>query len=558
MTMPRKTKERILNRANLSELEAALKTAEDEGAIYSALSDLCWYNNHEGQTCPSQQKQRETNLCDNLVAVRHVFIEVSNRWKRVATEAAEFRIDYPDDEKTTISVSTDPISPEERAAVKIVDGELVVWLPMVFNTPTEKKLLWVAALPDGQQSDGGQQFAPVQPYVAVSSHEIQQVWRFVSHLPHPLAPIVTALQELELPQSAEPDRRKTGIAPGVLKHTTLHSLNRSSSENRHGQIPLELSPVSVGETRHSIQAELPFLETPKSSQLVPALPLAIYDHAGGALQRRGGGAPIALRLFFEALMTVPREGRDLHQSAELTVTLRELVAWLWPNGWQRNRDLPGLAWGLKDLGELRVDWERRLWNLVVARTLPTWDTKLDDPIVFHVFNLPGSDRGPSIDRIELRYWGLKSAPAYRAYLRLAYLWDDIKAKRGGRRLYATRPEVLRNDQGQLVDAQSKLILERGQPVTRWDHPHAVQTGRLERNPAADNVDTLGPEDLALLGFDDNPTLTSEQIRDRAKLTRKALHRMQKQGAVVLEKDGYGGLRILEPAPRNRKEDGATN
>ena len=204
MTRPKTTKERILSRASLSELEAALKTAQDEEAVYSALSDLCWYNTHDGQTCPPQQKQSEANLCDNLVDVRHAFVETSLRWKRVMTEAAEFRIDYPDHpENTTILVSMDPIRPEERDT-KIVDGKLVVWLPMALSTSRKiKHLLWVAALPDGQRPDG-HQFKPVQPYIAISSHEIQQVWRFVSHLPHPLAPVVTALQKM--PEPAKPLR----------------------------------------------------------------------------------------------------------------------------------------------------------------------------------------------------------------------------------------------------------------------------------------------------------------------------------------------------------------
>ena len=211
----------------------------------------------------------------------------------------------------------------------------------------------------------------------------------------------------------------------------------------------------------------------------------------------------------------------------------DLVAWIWPNGWERRRNLPALAWALKDLGELRIEWERRLWNLVVARTLPTWEIKLTDPIVLHVFSLPGSDRGPLIDRFQLRYWGLQSASAYRAYLRLAYLWDDVKGKRGSRRVYATRPKVLRDEQGHLIDAKGEQILEKGRPVTDWSHPRAIHTGEIERNPAADAVPQLGSDDLAALGFDDNPNLTRQQIADRARQTRHALKQMEDAGRSCL-------------------------
>ena len=80
----------------------------------------------------------------------------------------------------------------------------------------------------------------------------------------------------------------------------------------------------------------------------------------------------------------------------------------------------------------------------------------------------------------------------------------------------------------------------------------MKTGELERNPAADAVPQLGPDDLAALGFDDNPNQTRKQIADRADKTRRALRQMEAAGAVVLEADRHGGLRILEPAPPANK------
>ena len=273
---------------------------------------------------------------------------------------------------------------------------------------------------------------------------------------HPAVPLVEAWQAR--PSQVEPDCKRRAIAPLVLKATQLHPQEKAQSD-RSGQLPLVLSPNPVGEwPHHTRPEELPFLELPRSGQLVPALPVQLYDRAGGVPQSKRKGAPIGIRLFFEALFSIPRQDRLPHTSQELMVTLGDMAAWIWPKGWDRKRNLPALVWALKDLGELRIEWERRLWNLVVARSLPTWETKLSDLIVLHVFSLPDSDRGPMIDRSQLRHWGLKSAISYRIYLRLAYLWDDVKSKRGGYRVYANRPKVRRNEHGHLIDAKGRSNL----------------------------------------------------------------------------------------------------
>ena len=49
-----------------------------------------------------------------------------------------------------------------------------------------------------------------------------------------------------------------------------------------------------------------------------------------------------------------------------------------------------------------------------------WD--LDDRVRITVHLPPGSEQGPQIDRGRLRWWGVQSAPAYRALINLAYAW----------------------------------------------------------------------------------------------------------------------------------------
>ena len=59
---------------------------------------------------------------------------------------------------------------------------------------------------------------------------------------------------------------------------------------------------------------------------------------------------------------------------------------------------------------------------------------------------------------------------------------------------------------------------------------------FERNPAADRVPELGPDDLIRLCFDDD--LGGFE-------SRKALAEMEAAGHVVIERDG-AGWRIIEP------------
>lgn len=502
----------------------ALEEAETTSTILGALARAGW-RNCNGEECPKEHIPTEVDLCGWMATM-----------PAEAHTAAIKRLD---------AVLADLKKLNEEVFFQGEDPEQYHW--MWDSLGGHRLVSGLFAV----EADGDLICSPVGTLESVES--VHRAWLAMpdGRPDHPLAPIVESWQQR--PPQVLPDQRRKGIVPQTLRGSQVFSQNVPLADHR-SQIPLFPSTDLAGPVQHTYQAELPFFPVSQPGQLVPALPVQLYDQAGGALQTKGGGAPIALRLFFEALMSVRRDQRTEHQTTELTVTLRDLVDWIWPNGWNRRRNLPVLSWALKDLGELRIEWQRRLWNLVVARTLPTWETRLDDPIVLHVFSLPGSDRGPIIDRFYLRLCGLDSAPSYRSLLRIAYLWDDAKAKRGGRRVYATRPQVLRDKQDHLVDARGNLILERGRPVTNWNHPRAVHTGETERNPAADIVPELGLDDLAALGYDYDPKLTRKQISRRAENTYKALTKMEQEGAVVLEggplqkKFLHEGVRILEPAP----------
>ena len=133
--------------------------------------------------------------------------------------------------------------------------------------------------------------------------------------------------------------------------------------------------------------------------------------------------------------------------------------------------------------------------------------KPDDRIMFTVRMPPEMNvtNGALIGVTPLREYGAQSAPKFRAWVRLAYLWDAAKIHSGGKRIYATVPQVLRNAEGYLVDAKGNLILTGGlyytkkkgwkfhqgnMPQRAWYHPLTSRTGEQVRNPQADKVPIL--------------------------------------------------------------------
>ena len=71
----------------------------------------------------------------------------------------------------------------------------------------------------------------------------------------------------------------------------------------------------------------------------PALPLALYDLGiGDAVERRGHGAPLALRLWVESVLSVRMADRMRDRPVVMTVTLRDLLRRLYPSTDPARRD----------------------------------------------------------------------------------------------------------------------------------------------------------------------------------------------------------------------------
>ena len=68
----------------------------------------------------------------------------------------------------------------------------------------------------------------------------------------------------------------------------------------------------------------------------PAWPLVLFDAAGLQSMTQGHGIALPLRLGLEAMMQAPLFART--HGVLVTVRLRDMVDWLWPNGWHATRD----------------------------------------------------------------------------------------------------------------------------------------------------------------------------------------------------------------------------
>ena len=165
----------------------------------------------------------------------------------------------------------------------------------------------------------------------------------------------------------------------------------------------------------------------------PVLHLALYDLAVGKLPT-SQAAPMPLRLWIEAILSVPLDDRLEDHPVVMSVTLREFLSWLYPG---ERQPRPSEYWPALnkailalDSVDARIPWEDPLTGrgglrrVVSVGDIPRGPGKLDDLITVIVHLPPGSGVGPVIDRQRLRFWGTRSAPAYRAMLGLAYRWFD--------------------------------------------------------------------------------------------------------------------------------------
>ena len=235
----------------------------------------------------------------------------------------------------------------------------------------------------------------------------------------PLAPLVGAWQARPLP--VEPNRRLTGrVIPGRLamadvsyNHRLLFSPSAHAVYDSDGD---QLVLPGFGR-----------VDTPS-----PALPLALYELGAGPTRSPGRGAPLALRMFVESVLSVPMNDRERGQPVAVSVSLREFLGWLYPT----RTPAPSEYWPrLMAAVEALDSWDARiplydphtqrneLRRVVSVSGIPRGPKALDESVRV-VVDLPaGSGNGPQVSD-NLRLWGVRSAPCYRLLINLAYQWHN--------------------------------------------------------------------------------------------------------------------------------------
>ena len=279
------------------------------------------------------------------------------------------------------------------------------------------------------------------------------LWAFADEL-LPGVPKPDTLHKLNAEWVAERDRAKAagqGFGPHPLLKLVQTYLEQPRKWANANIRPDRILPASIGMVTednkkagrllnlfkpaahvNGQQMALPGFASVDIEQEGPALPLALYELGEPKPQHGGGrGAPLALRLFVEAILAAPYHTRPAGEPVGMDVTLRELLAQLYP-GPRRpkpNEYYPRLVRAVEALDSMdaRLPWQNPLTGqgglrrVVSVTNIPRGPGRLDDLVRVVVDVPPGSGPGPVVSP-RLGLWGTKSAPAYNALLNLAYRW----------------------------------------------------------------------------------------------------------------------------------------
>ena len=256
------------------------------------------------------------------------------------------------------------------------------------------------------RADGAEFHAPAHVLLAEAVEAERQ---------NPLAPLVR-----DCPIEGQPNLRPNRILPAKLGMV-------DPSHKRADRLLRLFSPAA----HRRGQLVMPGFEVDQDG---PALPLALYQ-LGQDNPHRGGSpaAPLALRLFVEAVLSVELSQRRSGRPVALNMTLRDLLARLYP-GPRRPKPVeywPRLMRAVEALDKMdaRIPWHDPatgrggLQRVVSVGSIPRGPDALDDNVRVVVDLPPGSGPGPLVTPT-LGRWGARSATAYNALLNLAYRWFD--------------------------------------------------------------------------------------------------------------------------------------
>ena len=262
----------------------------------------------------------------------------------------------------------------------------------------------------------------------------------------------------------------------------------------------------------------------------PSWLLSLYDQAGGNTERPGRGAPLDLRVFVGALLSVPETARD-GRDVRIPITVGELADLLYPNGWNRanrRRDWESFRRSLRNLDRLRVpievDGHMVGVQVVNAFVIPrSWD-RGQASVVLRVAIPASAARGARVNWDRLRVYGAESAPLYRAYLSVCAVLDYSARNGHGITQRIGAPQV---------DQHGKRIRGKGGRIIR------SATEKVP-NPSAKFVGKLTDDDVRrLVGL-------HAQHHENRKRARAALERLAGDGVIDLRTFRDGCVQIFAP------------
>ena len=344
--------------------------------------------------------------------------------------------------------------------------------------------------------------------------------------PPPLLEKVKQWQERPTP--VDPDRRSKPLAP----RTMLERIDRDA-------------PPAPALDVVEVPGLMPYqsdLFRPERGD-VPALLKTLYELEIDMPGRRGR-APMAAVLWLEGLLSIPTEHRDgrLHV---LTFTRKELYrdwAGCDPKNWN-HREAERQDRALGRMASITVAVGEGWYVPLMARAV-------EGPQLNHgvsvLAQLPTeAQQGPAVPRRILRAL-ISSKLAWLGFIGLCAHFDRYGSRRG-HLIAATRPEVARDEQGQILNHQGEPLRDRrGAVSTRWSDPRAVRTGQREANPERTRYPELDREALVALIYPLDPPTSAADFRDKWRYTQRALERIEKASGIIIERRPTGWR--LMPGP----------
>lgn len=322
-------------------------------------------------------------------------------------------------------------SPEGVLAIKEAEGLMSTlfggnWAIMFGNGPVMQHHIGAMQLVEGNCD-------------VLSIQEIHQKWMKQDPEPdHPLKPLIDAWTKPPIPvkRNTRPDR----IIP-----TGIAQVSPDYGQSNRGLFAFASRADKTG------QMVIPGFEIEQEG---PALPLALYDLGVGSIaEQRSQAAPLALRLWMESVLSVPLDQRTGDHPVSMQVKFRDLLKQMYPGDRQPRPGeyYPRLMKAMEalDSPEARIPWEDTdtgqggLRRVVSVSDIPRGPGKLDDWVTLTVHLPPGAKDGPIVSPM-LPHWGIKSAPAYRALIGLAFRWHEpgrtrIPVRHGKHWIYSQDP-----------------------------------------------------------------------------------------------------------------------